>query len=130
MWKSLKYIPSLYGNTDNRMYSLASCGMYTTFKVENTLQMRKNKIHSQCVCDIIGDTPGIHTIFIWKYKWSRMYALASCCMYATFKVETPSRLRKIKYIHNMYVYITTLNGYIGSTYNYICTVSGYIDPLM
>ena len=28
----------------------------------------------------------------------------------------------------MYVYITTLNGYIGSTYNYIFTVSGYIGP--
>ena len=68
MRRSLKYIPYLHGNIDNRMYFLASSGMYATFKVENTLQMRENKIHSQCVCDITCDTPGIHTIYIWKYK--------------------------------------------------------------
>ena len=28
----------------------------------------------------------------------------------------------------MYMYITTLNGYIVSAYTYICTVSGYIGP--
>jgi len=49
-------------------------------------------------------------------------------MYTIFKVEIPSRHIQIKYFHNMYVYISTLNGYIGSTYNYKCTVSGYIAP--
>jgi len=34
------------------MYSLASCGMYTIFKVEHTLQIKKNEVHSQYVCDI------------------------------------------------------------------------------
>jgi len=34
------------------MYSLASCSMYAIFKVENTLQIKENKIHSQYVCDI------------------------------------------------------------------------------
>ena len=58
-----------------------------------------------------------------------MYSLASCGVYTKFKVEILSRYKKIKYIHNMYVYITTLNRYIGSTYNYICTVSRYKGPL-
>ena len=59
------------------MYSLASCGIYATFKVENTLQININKKHSQYVCAI-----------------------------------------------------TTLNKYIRLTYNYMRTVIEYTAPLL
>ena len=71
----------------NKIHSQCVCGIIGDTLEIHTIFIRKYKIHSQCVRGIIYDTPGIHTIFIWKYKGIRMYALAICCMYAALKVE-------------------------------------------
>ena len=37
----VSYVPSIYGTTVNHMYWLTSCGVYSTFEVENALQIEK-----------------------------------------------------------------------------------------
>ena len=76
------------------MYSLASRGVQATFKVENTFQMRKNKIHSQFVCGIICDTKLEYIPSTYGNTDYCMYLLASCGMYATFEVENTPQIKR------------------------------------